>query len=394
MSNEEFILCHRTEDVRTLALHGSVSGVDMPFCLSQIAAWQKARVKLPHWACTEGISFPPRLNMEQCSSQSTAEYKAFQIKRLLPNGRMSMADLTGGFGVDFSIIAPLFTSATYVEKNAELCSIAQHNLPLLGVAHAQVVCSDAENFLSETDREDLLFLDPARRDDAGRKVVALHDCSPDVEALSAMLLSRARLVMVKLSPMLDIGHALDVLPAVREVHTVSVDGECRELLLVLSSSSKSPLAFFCANLGRQPQMFVTHERHAKPLIAHRPCRYLYEPNASVLKAGVQDALCEYFGISKLHPFSHLYTSDVQLQDFPGRCFRVEGVSRCGKRELKSFLRDVRQANLAVRNFPSTVAQLRKQWHLTDGGNVYLFATTLADGSHALVRCSKVYEEVQ
>lgn len=392
MSNEEFILSHRTEDVRTLALHAGVSGVNMPFCLCQIAAWQKARVKLPHWASTEGILFPPRLNMEQCSSQWTAEYKALQIERLLPDRRMSMVDLTGGFGVDFSFIAPLFVHATYVERNAELCSIAQHNLPLLGVAHAQVVCSDAETFLSDADREDLLFLDPARRDDAGRKVVALHDCSPDVETLSTVLLSKARLVMVKLSPMLDIGCALDVLPAVREVHTVSVDGECRELLLVLSSSSESPLAFYCANLGRKSQMFVTHERHAKPSVAPRPCQYLYEPNASVLKAGVQDALCEEFDISKLHPFSHLYTSDVLLQDFPGRCFRVEGVSSCGKRELKTFLRDVRQANLSVRNFPSTVAQLRKQWHLADGGNVYLFATTLADGSHALVRCSKVCEE--
>ena len=194
--------------------------------------------------------------------------------------------------------------------------------------------------------------------------------------------------MVKLSPMLDIGQALLSLHAVREVHTVSVDGECRELLLVLAAGECRP-AYHCVNLGRHPQSFVTSERHAQPRIAGAPGQFLYEPNASILKAGVQDALCESMDVSKLHPFSHLFTSDILRQNFPGRSFCVDGISTCGKRELKSFLCDVRQANLAVRNFPSTVAQLRKQWHLAEGGDIYLFATTLADGTHALIRCSKV-----
>ncbi len=388
MDNQEYILRHRTDDVRMLALHAAADGVDMPFCLRQIEAWQKARTKLPRWAETEGVLFPPRLNMEQCSSQPTAEYKARQTQRLLGGERASMADLTGGFGVDFSFLAPLFAQATYVERNPELCQMARHNLPLLGVAHARVECAGAEDFLEDGGHWDLLYLDPARRDDAGRKVVALQDCSPDVEALSQRLLVQSRLVMVKLSPMLDIGQALSALPAVREVHVVSVDGECRELLLMLSAV-ESPLSCHCVNLGRQPHTFVTAARHAQPSIATGLGQFLYEPNASILKAGVQDALCERLRVSKLHPFSHLFTSDEFRADFPGRRFRVDGFSTCGKRELKSFLRDVRQANLAVRNFPSTVARLRQQWHLAEGGDIYLFATTLADGTHALVRCSRV-----
>ena len=388
MNNAEYISLHRHDDVRRLALQGASADVDKPFCLQQIEAWQKACGKLPRWADTEGILFPPRLNMEQCSSQFTAEYKARRIIRLLPEGRVSMADLTGGFAVDFSFLSPLFTHATYVERNSELCQMARHNLPLLGAGHAQVVCAEAEDFLKGVSHLDLIYLDPARRDGAGRKVVALQDCSPDVAALAQSLLTRARMVMVKLSPMLDIGQALAALPCVSEVHTVSVDGECRELLLVLASAP-SPLTFHCVNLGRQPQEFVTAERHATALIADRVGQYLYEPNASILKAGVQDALCGQFGVSKLHPFSHLFTSDILLNDFPGRRFCVDGLSTCGKRELKAFLRDVRQANLTVRNFPGTVAQLRKQWHLAEGGDIYLFATTLADGTHTLLRCSKV-----
>ena len=388
MENSEYILKHRMDDVRALALRSADAGVDKSFCLRQIEAWQTARTKLPRWAATDGILFPPRLNMEQCSSQLTAEYKASLVQRLLPVERGSMADLTGGFGVDFSFLAPLFRNATYVERNSELCEMALHNLPLLGAGHARVECAEAETFLDGVGQHDLIFLDPARRDDAGRKVVALNDCSPDVSALSSVLLSRSRVVMVKLSPMLDIGQALLALHSVCEVHTVSVNGECRELLLVLSAGECRP-AYHCVNLGRHPQSFVTSERHAQPHIAETPGCFLYEPNASILKAGVQDALCESMDVGKLHPFSHLFTSEVLRADFPGRCFRVEGISTYGKRELKSFLRNVRQANLAVRNFPSTVAQLRKQLHLAEGGDIYLFATTLADGTHALVRCSKV-----
>lgn len=387
MDNSEYISLHRHDDVRRLALQGAGDGVDLTFCLTQIEAWQKACTKLPRWAALSDIEYSPRLNMEQCSSQSTAEYKAREVARLLPQERSSMADLTGGLGVDFSFLAPLFVRATYVERDECLCRIACHNLPLLGVSHAQVQCGGAEEWLAHAGQHDLIFLDPARRDVAGRKVVALPDCSPDVQSLAPTLLAHARLVMVKLSPMLDIGQALLALPTTREVHVVSVDGECRELLLVLGDTAARP-TFLCVNLGREPQEFITDRQPVQVSLATRPQAYLYEPNASILKAGVQDHLVGQWPVTKLHPFSHLFTSSELLPDFPGRRFLVQGISTCGRRELKAFLRDVPRANLAVRNFPSTVAALRRQWHLAEGGDVYLFATTLADGSHALVRCRK------
>lgn len=389
MSNEEFIRLNRNQDVRTLALKRVPEGVDASFCLRQIEGWQIARHKLPRWADTDGLLYPPRLSMEQCSSERTASYKCSVVERLLPEGRQLMADLTGGFGIDFSYLAPLFVRSVYVERQDVLCRIAQHNLPLLGVKGATVCHSESEDALVDISVCDFLFLDPARRDDAGRKVVALEDCSPDVARLAPLLLEKAEVVMLKLSPMLDIHEALRILPDVCEVHVVSVDGECKELLLVLRRGTAVNPVFHCVNIGVGSSDFCVESDNASPSIAERVGMFLYEPNASVLKAGVQDALCERFGVVKLHPFSHLFTSEELVECFPGRSFRVVRVCGFGKRELKELVSSLGKANLAVRNFPATVAELRKKWKLKEGGDDYLFATTLNDGSRALILCQKV-----
>ena len=404
MTNAEFIRQHRQDDVRSLALKKAPSDVDLPYCLTQIEGWQTARAKLPHWAESDGIIFPPRLSMEQCSSQLTAQYKAQALERFLqgeyphaqsggkglPIPGSRLADLTGGFAVDFSFMSPLFTEATYVERQSHLCEIAQHNLSVLGIRHARVLNVDAHDALAQLPHQTAIFLDPARRDEAGRKVVALADCTPDVAQLHDALLDKADVVMVKLSPMLDISQSLSALPTVREVHVVSVEGECKELLLILSRV-ESGLTYHCVNLGRTTQSVVVEASRSKsPVIVSSPQRYLYEPNASILKADVQDALCQQFGIEKLHPFSHLFTSEECRSDFPGRIFEIERSCGFGKKELKEMLADIRQANLTIRNFPATVAELRRRLRLSEGGNVYLFATTLADGSHALIRCRRAF----
>lgn len=390
MTNEEYILQHRTAPVQQLALSKMPEGVDATYCLTQIEGWQTARHKLPHWAAIDGLVYPPRLSMEQCSSQDTAAYKQGLIQALpFVSSEVSMTDLTGGFGVDFSFLAPRFKQALYVERQAHLCEVARHNFQLLGLHHAQVLCAEATEVLPTLPHQGLIYLDPARRDNAGRKVVALADCTPDVHLLHDTLLERADYVLIKLSPMLDIRQTLRLLPTVRQVHVVSVDGECKELILLLSSKMES-LTYHCGNLGRQPQCLVLTEKECAqpPTIASSPMRYLYEPNTSLLKAGVQDALCQRYEVQKLHPFSHLFTSQEVVHDFPGRIFAIEAHSSFSKKELKALLADVRQANLTVRNFPATVQELRKRLRLAEGGNVYLFATTLADGSHCLLRCSK------
>ena len=220
-------------------------------------------------------------------------------------------------------------------------------------------------------------------------MVALSDCSPNIEELHDKLLSHAEIVLVKLSPMLDIQDTLRRLPNVSEVHVISLSGECKEILLVLSQKPQSDKLYFCANITTKTQVFCTKAQNIEPIIGALPEHYLYEPNASILKAGVQNALCQTYEVKKLHPFSHLFISSHFIEDFPGRSFIIEDYCSFAKKDLKRLLEGISQCNLTVRNFPSTVAELRKQLKLREGGDIYLFATTLNDGSHALLRCKQL-----
>ena len=387
MTNEGFIAQNKDADVRALALSKVPDGIDLHFCLQQIEGKQIAQKKLPSLTKTEGILYPPKLSLEQCSSEQTALYKQQLVERLLPKERQNMVDLTGGFGIDFSFLAKQFEEADYVETNEQLCETAQHNFPLLGLPKARVHNRSCEDFIDEMGEFCLIYLDPSRRDSDGRKVIALSDCSPNIETLQDKLLDHALIVIVKLSPMLDIQDTLRRMSDVCEVHVISVGGECKEVLLVLSREKKDKLCFYCVNITAQTQSFCTKSRDAEPVIASQLERFLYEPNASILKAGVQNALCQTYDVKKLHPFSHLFVSSHFIEDFPGRSFIIEDYCGFGKKELKKMLEDISQCNLTVRNFPATVAELRKRLKLREGGNVYLFATTLCDGSHVLIRCS-------
>ena len=394
MTNEEFIHLHRDDDVRKLALKRMPEGVGAQWCLQQIEGRQLAQRKLPRWAAADGLWFPPRLAVEQCSGEATALYKRRIIERLLPDAadRETLADLTGGYGVDFSYMAPLFAQACYVERQEELCRIARHNFPLLCLGDAEVVCAEAEEWAKRPAKLSLAYLDPARRDNADRKVVALEDCSPNAASLQDTLLDRSTLTLTKLSPMLDICMALRKLKDVREVHVVSVRGECKELLLVQGKPPAESTMVHCVNLGSDdPDVVCPMEKGlaAQAKLCDGMGIFLYEPNASILKAGVQDFVAASHGLEKLHRDSHLYTGDKRVEDFPGRSFMVEGCCSFGKRELREMLKDIRQANITVRNFPATAAQLRTRLKLKEGGNTYLFATTASDGRHLLVKCRKV-----
>lgn len=388
MTNAEFIAQHRTDDVRKLALKKVPEGIDAAYCLQQIEGWQQACKKLPQWSETEGLLYPPRLSMEQCSSEKTALYKKRLVQRLFDVETRKMVDLTGGFGIDFSYMAPMFAEAIYIERQEQLCRIARHNFKLLGLHHAKIRNAESDEELLNINNVSLIYADPARRDNIGRKVVLLEDCQPNVINLQEELLNRAEVVMLKLSPMLDIQQALRQLHDVREVHVVSVDGECKELLLVMHRRV-SPLRYICVNIAGTIQETVVPEVWTSPDICDKEGTFLYEPNSSILKAGVQDALCNIYKVQKLHPFSHLFTSDELIADFPGRIFRIQGRSDFSKQRMKTLLAGVKQANLTVRNFPASVQELRKKLKIAEGGGVYLFATTMCDESHALFRCEKV-----
>lgn len=383
-ATQSFIENHRSDDIASLALllrkHPEV---DADFALRQIEGRQRLLHKVPAWADTPDLHYPPRLSLEQCSGQAAAEYKAALAKRLLPDGE-TMVDLTGGLGVDFSFIAKNFGKAVYVERQAVLCDLARHNLQLLGLPDAEIVQTDAESFLHEMPPADLIFLDPARRDGAGRKTILIEDCEPDVLTLKSLLLQKARFVMLKLSPMLDLQRAIHALGCVAEAHILSVKGECKDLILVLTSEHAMPTRITCSEEAHRLTFTLQEEQAATPEYTEEIGAYLYEPYASIMKAGAFKLCATRYGLKKLHPNSHLYTSDELATDFPGRIFRVQRTTSFAKQELRAFCSGTTQANLTVRNFPSTVAELRRKLKLREGGNSYWFATTLADGSKRII----------
>ena len=447
-ATQDFIRQHQDDDVRQLAFLGSkYPEVDMPFALDQIRGRKMARVKLPRWASLEGIIYPPHISMEQCSSESTALYKAELAARLLglpasssgtemkTENEIEFVDLTGGFGVDFSYIAArLGVKSMYVERQAHLCEAAKENFGRLGLKNAIVKNGDgievlhsllpkkddaasADDSLGITYDQPLsllktnlglkiIFIDPARRDDAGNKVVSLKDCTPDVTVLQEEMLSKADYVIIKLSPMLDWHRAISELSHVREVHIISVNNECKELLLVLSARNMGVmeassadgevkhagnLRIYCVN---DAQSFVCDEldmesspvRIAPPVLEEM--QYLYEPNASLMKAGCFGVLSDRYDARMLSKNSHLFVSQAPIEAFPGRSFRIIAISSFNKKELKRHLSGITKANIATRNFPLSVAELRKRLKLKDGGETYIFATTLSDESHILVITEK------
>ena len=383
-----FIEENARADVRSLALQAKkYPQVDMAMAVVQIAGRQIAEAKVPSWYRTEGLLYPKHLSMEQCSSEATAMYKAGLVEG------DTFADLTGGFGIDCSFLSRKFKQADYVERQAELCELARHNFPLLGL-NIGVHNEDGGEYLKRMQPVDVLFLDPARRDGHGGKTVAISDCEPDVSALEDLLVEKAKTVMVKLSPMLDLSLALKALKYVREVHIVSVNNECKELLLMLEKAKDSAeIVIHCEQImgtGEHQHYAFTQEqeRTSDCPLATEVGAYLYEPNASILKAGAYRSLTQAYPVKKLHASSHLYTSPYYIEDFPGRRFLVEAVNGFGKKELKALLQGLEKANLTIRNFPSSVADLRKRLKLKEGGECYLFATTLSDESKVLIKCRK------
>lgn len=503
----EFIRSHRTGNVRDLALHTKrTPDLDLPWALDQIAGWQTARSKLPRWADTDGIIYPPHLSMEQCSSEPTARYKAELAARLMaPDGapaqsdiaahaqseqsdephdttvsttttdaaapdvasstprRGRLIDLTGGFGVDFSTMARNFAQAVYVERQRDLCAIARHNLDLLGLDDAQVVNADAASFLATAEDADIIVIDPARRDEHGGRTFAIADCTPDVLGMLDLLTAKAGHVLVKLSPMLDWHKAVeDCRGTVREVHIVAVANECKELLLVLRGQPDAvpvedePVIVHCVNItargaerftvvadaagihaigtARHPDDDAIDATGAESINAGAACtgsadggstgitvnrtategnpsniargttadsepvhsaddglpfRYLYEPNAAIMKAGCFAALSSAFGVPQLAPNSHLFGSDTPVEGFPGRAFRVDAIMTMGKKDLKRGLSGLTHANISTRNFPMSVNQLRSKLRLQDGGDAYLFATTDRNARRIIIRATRL-----
>ena len=423
-ATRQFVCQHSDDDVRRLALQAHATpDVDLPMALDQIRGRQTARQKLPSWAAIDGIVYPPHLSMEQCSSEQTAQYKAQLLARLLQS-EFSMEsaknahfiDLTGGFGVDFVAMAQAVSNFSeqenfsqnghqnrfvYVERNEHLCDLARHNFPLLGLPNVEIVCDTAENFLENpsslhTPHSTIIFLDPARRDVHGQRTYALADCTPNVLELRDELFKSADFIVLKLSPMLDWHRAVEELKTVSEVHIVSVANECKELLLVLRKEAQKT-RIFCVNDQQTFSYEVENNEKNVPSIAETASlsekKHLYIPNSSLMKAGCFAELCDRFHLAALAPNSHLFvktdeseSSNTKIDDFPGKIFQISAISSMNKHDLRENLQGIDRANIATRNFPMKPEELRRRLKIKEGGDNYIFATTLANGKHVLIVC--------
>ncbi len=381
-----FIKTHENDDPADLVLkYSGKTDLHLQLIAGQIRSRQKAKKKLPEWYQTNGLLFPIGVSIEQCSSEATAKYKSQII------GGGSLVDLTGGSGVDTFYLSQVFEKARYIEPNEELCRLANHNFSVLSKDSIEVINDEAERYLEhESQPGDVYFIDPSRRDEHNQKVFLIEYCQPRLDRIFPLLLSRGSKLLIKLSPLVDIQNSINQLANVSQVHVVSVNNECKEVLFLLDPSWEGEARIIAINLhGSEVDKLEFFRRDEETLPEFSaPKTYLYEPNASILKAGAYNSIAHEYGLVKLHRNSHLYTSESLIKEFPGRSFQIRDVGSVSRKFIKQGIPDGK-ANVTVRNFPQTVEKIRKLTGLKEGGNVYLFATTLSDGSTSALICSKI-----
>ena len=442
INDKDFIKKHLKDDVNKLALSKFPEGIDKQFVIRQIQARQVLGKKLPSWAENDELIFPKKLSLEQCSSELAAKYKASLSTKMhetisvdscglveekefsadscelveekefsvdsceLVDKERVLVDLTGGMGVDTAFLSDDFDKTFYVEMQEELCEIAKHNFKILN-KNIEVVNDNAEHFLTICDEVDCIYLDPARRDEYGRKMVSLHDCSPDVVELHDLLLEKAKRVLIKVSPMLDIEMVKKELKDISAIHVVAVRNECKEILICLQTTDdSSQLTAHSSQLvatdlreGWNFTFFEEEELNAQWTLADGVGKYLYEPGVACMKAGCFKLLSQRYALDKLHRNSHLYTSDELVSDFPGRIFEVLDVfpfDKKTKKEITSLLNQQPKANsqqpkasVATRNFPLSADELRKNLGLQDGSEFYIFGTTMKGEKKIVILTKKI-----
>ena len=390
-----FIQAHLSDDPDRLLLSASrYPEIDMPFVVAQITARRQIKEKLPTWYQQEQLLFPAKIAAEQCSSEQTALYKQQLVTK-----EDTLCDLTGGLGIDSYYFSRRVKQVYYIERFPSYCEVARANMATLGAQNVAVLEGDSTQWLDQLPAIDVFYVDPARRGEGNKRMFALSDCEPDLTQLLPRLLAKAPRVIAKLSPMADLRQTLALLPTTQEIHILSVKNECKELLFVIGREPReSAVPIHCVHLMKQAasdECFVCSleaEQQAASHLATTLRRYLYEPNASVLKAGAFKQVACQFPVEKLQVSSHLYTSDYYLDRFPGRRFEVDEVIPFHSKSCKQLAGQSLQANVTTRNFPLTVEALRKKCRIREGGDIYLFATTGPKEEKLLIRTHKVLEE--
>lgn len=383
----DFIRKNERENPAQLMLNAPV-GQDFPLkeAVAQIAARQKAKQKLPEWYNTEGIIFPPAISMEQCSSELTAIFKA-----QLLSGK-TLVDLTGGSGIDSYYFSKHFDQVHFIERQSYLCDLAKHNFTILEANNITVYSNDGLDYLAANQEEiDLIYLDPARRDDKKNKVYRLMDCQPDITLIQNALFKKCNHILLKAAPMLDLNAAIMKLSGVKKVWVVAVENECKELLLLMEKGWLEEPIIEAVNIKSRAVVnyfsFTKTEEANSAIELSMPSKFIYEPNAAILKAGGFRSIAIRYDLKKLHPNSHLYTSGSFIEGFPGRSFELISVEHPYSRNLQELIPE-NKANITSRNFPETVAAIRRRTKIKEGGDIYIFATTLLDRKPVFLFCQK------
>lgn len=382
---QDFILKNQDKDPRELALKkSSFKGLAMSEIAAQIAARQRIKTKLPHWYNKVGLIFPPTLNLEQSSSELTAQYKADLISNTLEMG----LDMTGGLGIDSLAFSKKIKEFTYCELDDELFQITQYNFGIWEQNNIKAVLASSIDLLENSESNfDFIFVDPSRRNDKKGKVFLLEDCLPNLIEHKALIKSKTKRLLIKNSPMLDIDQSLKELEVSAHVHVIAINNEVKEVLLDVDWTENHTVT--CINHTKtEKQVYSFKKDDQRSTDFGLPQTYLYEPNAAIMKAGGFHFIGGDFELNKIHPNSHLFTSSKLIEDFPGRRFEIIDQSQVNKKSLKKLIPG-QKANISVRNFPMSVSQIRKKTGLKDGGEIYVFCTTLIDEQKKALICKKV-----
>lgn len=384
---QDFINANLNKDISKIAFQKNpFPEVDFAVILNQIAAKSKSEHKLPTWFSTEKIIYPSKISVEQTSSEKTALYKSEII-----SGE-SLIDLTGGFGVDDFYFSKKFKSVVHCEMNYELSDSVNHNFKQLKAENIKCFAGDSFEILKNLNRKfDWIYIDPSRRSDAKGKVFMLKDCLPNVPGLLENYFKYSENILIKTAPILDISAGLIELSNVKTIHIVALENEVKELLWEISKNYSGGIEIKTANITKEKIEKANFSLEDSPEIFYsKPKKYLYEPNSAIMKSGAFDAVSSQFNLDKLHPNSHLYTSDEWI-DFPGRIFEINDNIKYGKSEMKQFLQN-KKANITTRNFPESVENIRKKWKIFDGGNSYCFFTTDLNSNKIVLLCTKIKSE--
>ncbi|MGC6470751.1 MAG: THUMP-like domain-containing protein [Flavobacteriales bacterium] len=355
--------------------------IDKGILADQFIGRKIIRKKIPSWLNQPGVIFPPKINLEQSSSELTARYKSSLFVG------DSFIDITGGLGVDAYFMGQSFEQAIHCEVNRDLHFITKYNYTLFN-SNVKTILSDGVQYLKESHQKfDLIYLDPSRRNEQNNKLVQVEDYQPDVLSIIDTLFSKTENILLKTSPLLDIKQAIRLIPNIKQLHIISIDNECKELLFILNKSYQTRISIKCIDLSQDVSFNFKLEDENQVCKFSLPMNYLYEPNVSILKAGAFNSVGNKLNIKKIHPNSHLYTSKNRL-NFPGRSFKIIKVVKFDKKKIIPFLEN-NKANITKRNFPLTVSQIRKKTGFKEGGDVYLFATTLMNNKLRIIICQKV-----